>query len=130
MATSDCATACSSTQVCVATVCRDAVPDPTVAEPPQGTGLYVSLVLLADGRLAAAYYDSTRRALIIGVESAAGTSMFAETVLDGNTATQDVGMWSSAAVAADGTVHVAYQDALGDQLLYTTWTAARARACR
>jgi hypothetical protein len=122
--TTDCTATCSDTEVCSAGACLAAIPDPTVEEPPLGTGLYVSLVLLADGRLAATYYDGTRRALILGVESAAGTSTFAETVLDGNVATKDVGMWSSAAVAADGTVHVAYQDALGDQLLYTTWTSA------
>ena len=31
-------------------------------------------------------------------------------------------MWSSAVVAGNGTVHVAYQEALGDQLMYTTWS--------
>ncbi len=124
VATTDCATACSDTQVCVATVCRTAVADPTVDVPPQGTGLYVSLVGLPDGRLAAAYYDSTRRALVLAVEDGPATNTFTETVLDGNVAGRDVGLWASAAVGTDGTVHVAYQDALGDQQLYTTWTAA------
>jgi hypothetical protein len=30
-------------------------------------------------------------------------------------------MWASAVVDAKGAIHVAYQDALGDQLIYTTW---------
>jgi hypothetical protein len=33
-------------------------------------------------------------------------------------------MWARAAVDAAGTVHIAYQDALGDQLMYTTWAGA------
>jgi hypothetical protein len=30
-------------------------------------------------------------------------------------------MWSRAVLDAAGTVHIAYQDSLGDQLMYTTW---------
>ena len=42
-------------------------------------------------------------------------------MLDGNVTGADRGMWASAVVGGDGTVHVAYQDALGDELMYTTW---------
>ena len=83
-----------------------------------------SLVTLPDGRLAAAYYDSTRRALVLSVENAPATSQFTETILDGNVPGADRGMWSTAAVASDGTIHIAYQDALGDQLMYTTWNGS------
>jgi len=79
---------------------------------------------LPDGRLAAAYYDRTRLALVLAVENGANTSQFTENVLDGNAPGLDRGMWSSAVVAADGTVHLAYQDALGDQLMYTTWNGS------
>src|SRR5205807_8829512 len=89
-------------------------------------GLWVSLVNLADGRLAAAYYDDHRRALVLSVETGAGSSQFTENILDGNVAGADRGMWSSAVAAADGTVHIAYQDALGDQLMYTTWSSGTA----
>ena len=119
--TSDCTAACATGDVCSAATCQTVIVDPQLDDIPTGTGLFVSLVLLPDGRLAAAYYDRNKRALTLGVESASGTSMFAETVLDGNAAGADTGMWSSAVVAGDGTVHIAYQEALGDQLMYTTW---------
>lgn len=120
-ATTDCASACADTDVCVKGACRAKVDEPKVLAPPLGTGLYVSLVTLSDGRLAAAYYDQTRRALILAVEDAKNTSSFSETILDGNAVGADRGMWSSAVVGPDGTVHIAYQDALGDQLMYTSW---------
>ena len=119
--TSDCSAACGTGDVCSAATCQTVIVDPMLDDIPTCTGLFVSLVLLPDGRLAAAYYDRNKRALVLGVESASGTSMFAETVIDGNVTGQDKGMWSSAVVAGDGTVHLAYQEALGDQLMYTTW---------
>jgi hypothetical protein len=99
------------------------IPDPMIEEIPPGTGLYASLVVLPDGRLAIAYYDTTRRALVLAVESGKNTSVFAETVLDGNVAGADRGMWSRAVVGGDGTIHIAYQDVLGEQLMYTTWNS-------
>ena len=39
-------------------------------------------------------------------------------------ATGDRGMWASAVVDSAGTIHIAYQDAIGDQPLYTTWNDA------
>jgi hypothetical protein len=122
--TTDCSGSCGDGRACVGGVCRDVIPEPTMLDLPTGTGLFVSLVVLPDGRLAAAYYDRTRRALVLAVENARGTSMFTETVLDGDRVGADRGMWASAAVGGDGTVHVAYQDALGDQLVYTTWNGA------
>ena len=44
---------------------------------PTGTGLFAKLLVLADGRLAIAHYDDSRRALVLQVESAKGTSTFA-----------------------------------------------------
>ncbi|HUJ59318.1 MAG TPA: hypothetical protein VLX92_12520, partial [Kofleriaceae bacterium] len=122
-ATTDCNPGCGSGSTCVTGACLKDIVDPMVDDIPTGTGLFVSLVVLPDGRLAATYYDQTRRALVLGLESAKGSSTFAETVLDGNVAGQDRGMWSSAVVASDGTIHVAYQEALGDQLMYTTWNS-------
>ena len=61
------------------------------------------------------------------VESAAGR---ARSPRPCSTATTpgDRGMWASAIVDGGGTVHIAYQDALGDQLMYThVRTARRAR---
>jgi hypothetical protein len=120
-ATADCTPACGMGSTCSMGTCLSNIEDPKVDDIPTGTGLFVSLVTMPDGRLAAAYYDRDRRALILSVETASGSSQFMENILDGNVVGKDVGMWSSAAVAGDGTVHIAYQDALGDELLYTTW---------
>jgi hypothetical protein len=122
--TTDCTPACGMGDVCTAAACHTAIVKSELDDIPTGTGLFVKLLLLTDGRLAAVYYDRTRRALVISVETTKGSSMFAETVLDGNVVGADRGMWSSAVVASDSTVHIAYQDALGDQLMYTTWNGA------
>lgn len=118
--TTDCAPACGTGEVCSQRACRTEVADPTVVELPGGTGLFASLVVLPDGRLAVAYHDRVRRALALSVETAPGANAFTETVLDAGPA-RDRGMWASAAVDAKGAIHIAYQDALGDQLMYTTW---------
>lgn len=120
--TTDCTATCAAdTEACYQGACRTVVPEPKLLAPPLGTGLYVSLVVLPDGRLAAAYYDQTKRALALAVENTRGSSTFTETILDGDAVGADRGMWASAAVGNDGTIHIAYQDALGDQLMYTTW---------
>jgi hypothetical protein len=119
--TSDCTASCSSSQACYMGTCRTAVAAPTVEDIPTGTGLFASLVVQPGGQLAVVYYDRTKRALVIAAETAPGTSQFMTTILDGNVTDADRGMWSKAVVAADGTIHIAYQDAIGDQLLYTTW---------
>ena len=119
--TTDCGTACAETDVCVMGACRARIDEPKVVAPPLGTGLYVTLLTLPDGRLAATYYDQTKRALVIAVEGTRGANDFAETILDGNAAGADRGIWATATVGSDGTVHIAYQDALGDQLMYTSW---------
>jgi len=121
--TTDCTPACATGEVCSQRACRTAIADPTVIDLPGGTGLFASLVALPDGRLAVAYHDRTQRALVLSVETAPGATMFRATVLDA-AATRDRGMWASAAVDAKGTIHIAYQDALGDQLMYTTWSGA------
>src|SRR5690606_10364029 len=39
-ATTDCTGTCGDDEVCVAGACRTVVPEPTVTQPPLGTGLY------------------------------------------------------------------------------------------
>ena len=120
-ATTDCATACASSDVCYQGSCDAILPDPMVDDIPTGTGLFASLVVLPDGRLAATYYDRNRKALIIGVETAKDSSQFSETILDGDVTGEDRGEWTSAVVASDGTVHIVYEENLGQQVMYTTW---------
>jgi MYXO-CTERM domain-containing protein len=114
-----CNPVCADTDVCVAGACRAEIPDPKVEDIPGGTGLFPTLMLMPDGRMAVVFYDRVRTALVALVESGPGSASFTETILDGADAADD-GMWASAAVDASGTIHVAYQDALGDQLMYTT----------
>ena len=121
--TTDCTTACATGDVCVSGACQTEVVDPKLDDLPTGTGLFVSLVVLPDGRLAAAYYDRNSRGLELAVEDSAGSNTFTESTLDAVTP-GDRGMWASAVVDPMGTVHVAYQDAIGDQLMYTTWNGA------
>ena len=115
--TSDCAAACATGQACVATMCREVFAEPATVDMPTGSGLFVTLLGLSDGRLAAVYYDRNRTALVVASETASGSSQFTETVLDES---GDRGMWASA--VADGTtIHIAYQDALIDAVYYTSW---------
>lgn len=121
--TTDCAGTCGDGDACIGGACVEEIPAPTANTLASGTGLFVSLVVLPDGRLAAAYYDRTARALKLAVESAAKSNELAETELHGG-ASGDRGMWASAVADEAGTIHIAYQDAIGDQLLYTTWNGA------
>jgi MYXO-CTERM domain-containing protein len=119
----NCTPQCGDGDACIGGACREEVPDPKVEDLPGGTGLFPSVLLMADGRVAVVFYDRVRTALVILVENSAGSGSFTETVLDGADGA-DKGMWASAVVDAGGIVHIAYQDALGDQLLYTTFSGA------
>jgi hypothetical protein len=121
--TSDCTSACSSGDVCIAGSCTAPIAKPTVAQLASGSGVYVTLNTMPDGRLAATYYDRNKRALVLALESAPSSNTFAETVLDSVTP-GDRGMWATSVVDAAGTVHVAYQDALGDQVMYTSYNGS------
>jgi MYXO-CTERM domain-containing protein len=118
--TSDCAAQCASGDVCIAGACTTEIAKPTTTTLATGTGIFVNLNTLPDGRLAATYYDRTNRALVLALETAAGSSAFMETTLDSATP-GDRGMWASTVVDGSGTIHVAYQEALGDQLMYTSY---------
>jgi MYXO-CTERM domain-containing protein len=118
--TSDCASSCGNGAACVAGICTDAFGAPTVSDLATGTGLFARLVVLPDGRLAIVHYNRSARTLAIAVEDAPNTGAFSITTLDGG-AVGDRGLWASAVVDGAGAIHVAYQDAIGDQLMYTTW---------
>ena len=121
--TADCSSACGSGEACVAGSCTEELEEPTVSSIGSGTGLFAQLLVLADDRLAVVYYNENALTLEIAVETAVGSGQFDITKLDGGT-NGDRGMWCRAAVDAAGTVHIAYQDALGDQMMYTTWAGA------
>ena len=119
-ASGDCAGGCGEDELCVASACVATIPEPAARDLPRGTGLFPTVLVLDDGRLAIVYYDRARTALVLALETAAGASTFEETLLDGADGS-DRGMWASAVHAA-GTIHVAYQDALADDARYVTWS--------
>ncbi len=118
--TADCSAACASDEACVAGSCTTAIGEPKVSSIGTGTGLFAQLLVLPDDRLAVVYYNYFGKQLEIAVEDAAAAGTFTVTPLDGG-AVGDRGPWSRAVVDTAGTVHVAYQDAIADQLMYTTW---------
>ncbi len=123
LTSSDCADACSDTQACLASTCTDFVPDPAAHDMPRGTGLFSNLLHLPSGNPVIVYYDREQGELAIQVFD----STWSKTIIDGSIET-DTGMFASASVDTSGTVHIAYQEALSDQLLYTTWTSGGAVA--
>ncbi len=121
--TSDCTGTCADGTGCVMGSCVDIFAKPTTAQLATGTGLFVNLLLLPDGRLAAVYYDRNNRALVLALETGVDTNAFTETVLDSVTP-GDRGQWASAVVDGSGAIHIAYQDAIGDQLMYTQYAGS------
>jgi hypothetical protein len=121
--TTDCAADCADDEACLAGTCAAIVADPIAHDLPAGTGLFANLGFLPDGRAAIVYYDRVGTDLVMQLDESAWTRI----ELDASTAS-DTGMFADMAIDASGTVHVAYQDALGDQLLYTSWAAGTQRA--
>jgi hypothetical protein len=92
-----------------------------VPDIPNGPGLFVNLVTLGDGRRVLVHYDRPERSLVAHVEASTGSGTFSRTVLDGG-AGLDRGKWASAVADTSGKVHVAYEDSLGHQVFYLTFT--------
>lgn len=107
---------CQKTQACIAGACVDVVQPPAFVDLPEGTGLFASLVRLPGGLRAIAYHDRTAGDCKLASETAPGT--FNVALVDGNSPTTDVGQFVTARAAPDGTVHLAYVDAVADRLLY------------
>jgi hypothetical protein len=63
-----------------------------------------------------AYHDRTQGDCKVATETTPGS--FSISFVDGNNPTTDVGQFVTARAAPDGTVHVAYVDAVTDRLLY------------
>jgi hypothetical protein len=94
---------------------------PAYYDLPDGVGLFASLLLLPDGRPVVVYYNRVRGNLVVAEQQGGWET----TRLDGG-GDSDRGAWADALVDESGTVHVAYQDAVGDQLLYTAWSGGDA----
>src|SRR6185295_6089217 len=82
---------------------------------PDGTGLFTQFRSKAGRTLV--YYDRAQGDLKMAAETSGG---FAVTTLDGNDPTTDRGQFASARFGDDGTLHVAYIDAVADRLMYVS----------
>ena len=110
-----CAKACSAGQACIAAACTPYLGPVGAPDLPEGTGLFATLLRLPTGR-AVVYYDRELGDLKLALEGAPGS--FTKSFIDGDDPLTDVGQFASPMVSADGTIHVAYVDAIGDRLLY------------
>jgi len=118
----DCTADCADGEACMAGACTAIVVDPPAYDLPRGTGLFAHLGYLPDGRAVVVYYDREAGDLLMSVNS----TSWSVVPLDADAGT-DTGMSAAMAIDGGGVVHVAYQDALGDQLLYVSWAADQVR---
>ena len=122
--TTDCPEECGEEAACVGGTCTPAVADPASYDVPNGAGLWASQVLLPDGRPVVVYYDRNGGDLYLAEQVNGTWEIDSLDAAPGS----DTGAWCDALVDDGGTVHVAYQDAIGDQLLYTSWSGGSAGA--
>jgi hypothetical protein len=116
---SACTPACADTEACVAGQCT-AFLAPGKPDLPDGIGLFTQARRApSGGGLVLVYHDRTQGDLKLASEQAAGGAL-ATAILDGGSTETDVGQHVAAGFGSDGTLHVAYMDAIGDRLLYRT----------
>ena len=120
--TTDCPAECASEEACIAGTCTVVVPDPPAYDLPGGTGLFARLGYLPDGRAVVVYYDRSVGDLMMQLNE----TSWSPVPLDAATGT-DTGMFATMAIDGAGVVHVGYQDALGDRLLYVSWAGGTVR---
>ncbi len=105
---------CGSGDECIEGACTTVLV-PVAYDIPEGTGMFTNLAFLADGRPIIVYYDRATGDLVLQENNGSWNRVEIDAAPE-----TDTGMWAT--IAVDGsTVHIAYQDALRDRLLYTTW---------
>jgi hypothetical protein len=112
-----CPTACATGQACIGAKCVAALVAPKAPDLDEGIGLFAQLRRLKSGSRIIVYYDHEQGDLKLAAESAGS---FTTSFIDGKDPATDVGQYCSAFVAPDDTIHVAYEDAIGDRVLYKT----------
>ncbi|HNN93863.1 MAG TPA: hypothetical protein PKI03_16385, partial [Pseudomonadota bacterium] len=108
-----CMPGCKNTQACIASKCVDALGTPPAMKP-EGTGLYTRLIRTPSGAVVVFHNNAT------GAVKMAAAPDWKVVTLDGGDGRVHVGDYIGAAVATDGTLHVAYGDKDG-RLLYRAW---------
>lgn len=114
MIESTCSSSCADGQACVGGSCVGIVKAPAVEDLPEGPGLFASAARLPSGDPVVAFYDRSGGDLKLATFSA-GTWTITSVAVAAET---DMGQWASLAVGGDGTVRIAFQDALADSLRY------------
>ena len=112
---STCSAACGTNQACVGGACVATLPPVAAPDLLEGIGLFAQLRRLPGGARTVAYYNREEGDLDLATESGGA---FAKALIDGNSPSTDVGQFTTMAVAPDGTLHIAYVDAIHDALLY------------
>tara|TARA_R110002073_G_scaffold142117_6_gene293857 strand:- start:8561 stop:12121 length:3561 start_codon:yes stop_codon:yes gene_type:complete len=108
-----CGEGCSDTEACVEDACLaliEAGPDGQMLD---GVGLFAQLVQLPNGTRVLGYYDGILGDVKLATNT--GSGFVAGPSLEGPL---DVGMWLSMVAAENNAVHMAFQDANGDRLMY------------
>jgi MYXO-CTERM domain-containing protein len=111
--TNDCNPACATGDACLMGTCvtPEAAPD---GDLPEGIGLFTNLFRQPSG-LVLVYHDRSQGDLKMASQSGGSYSV---SLLDGGDPATDRGQFCSAEYGPDGTLHIAYVDAIADQLLY------------
>lgn len=112
-----CTASCGSGTACVGGACVAVRKASAIFDIAEGPGLWPQPVV-SGGKVAVVYYHrfADHGELKLALENGA---MWTVSKIDGDVM-RDRGMWPSVAVATDGTLHVAYQDAQKDDLYYVT----------
>jgi MYXO-CTERM domain-containing protein len=115
----DCTTACSDTQACVAGACAAALANPWIEDLPPAIGLHNSLAVTATG-YGLVYYDRNAGNLqgVVNDGTAWGTPFLIDGYAAGSPFIGDSGIGASLFVDAAGKWHVSYVDGAEEKLKY------------
>ena len=109
-----CDPGCDDTQACIDGVCETVVEAPASPGMPDGVGLFAQLLHLGNGSMVLGYYDWVLGNVQVATSTGTGfvpAAAFADPSLD-------TGMWLTMAAGDNNEVHLAFQDATGDRLMY------------
>ncbi len=120
LAGSRCDDACNAEQACFEGGCVDILEQPTIVSLPEGTGLFARVARFSNGDPAVVYYNRSGADLMFTRQQ--GGVWRPPVVLDGRDGqgndTTDAGTFCDIAIDGSDRVHIAYVDAVTDDLRY------------
>jgi MYXO-CTERM domain-containing protein len=115
---SDCSAACEEdVEACVVGVCLPVIPAPEIHDIAEGVGLFASLLHLSNDTMVLGYYDR----ILGNVQVATSGGIGFANAASYEDPRLDTGMWLTMSADADDLVHLAFQDASGDRLMYASF---------